>query len=116
LAVYFFTSSAKALLADFKQHIHQKEEKGKITTWVEDAEGDFTHTSQQWGGQAWFRPVILTDRLTFTIIKRKDAIMPVPVYGYYHGHLIETFLNHFDTQFTSGTATAKPASGDIVTS
>jgi hypothetical protein len=34
------------------------------------------------------------------------------VYAYYHGHLIETFLNHFDKDFTKGEATALPTSGD----
>jgi hypothetical protein len=38
------------------------------------------------------------------------------VYGYYHGHLIETFLNHFDSDFSDGSATALPAAGDLVSS
>ena len=116
MAVYFFTSNAHALLNSFKQRIHQAEAKGKITTWAEDADGDFTHKSAEWGGKAWFRPVVSSDRLTFKIIKQKTVTMTTQVYGYYHGHLIETFLNHFDNAFTSGCATAQPASGDIVVS
>ncbi|MDR6667095.1 hypothetical protein [Rhizobium sp. 1399] len=114
MSVYFYTSSAKALLADFRKRIHQQEEKGKITTWIEDSDGDFTHKSEAWGGKAWFRPVVSVDRLAFNIIKRKDVNISVPVYGYYHGHLIETFLNHFDDQFTAGSATAKATADDNI--
>jgi hypothetical protein len=38
----------------------------------------------------------------------------VTAYGYYHGHLIETFLNHFDNMFKVGAATASPTAPDKV--
>lgn len=38
--------------------------------------------------------------------------MPVIVFGYYHGHLTETFLNHFDDMFTSASSITKNALGD----
>jgi hypothetical protein len=37
-------------------------------------------------------------------------------YGYYHGHLLETFLNHFDQMFTLGSVTPLPALPDKVQS
>jgi hypothetical protein len=42
--------------------------------------------------------------------------MAMIVYSYCHGHLIETFLNHFDKQLSAGATTALPVAGDICTS
>ena len=39
---------------------------------------------------------------------------PSFTYGYYHGHLIETFLNHFDQSFSQGAASALPTNNDKV--
>lgn len=112
MAVVFITSSPKALLDNFKARIKQTEAKGKITTWSVDSDGDFTHKADDWIHKAWFRPVVGADRLTFNIIKNKDFNVASVVYAYYHGHLIETFLNHFDTQFKDANATALPVSND----
>ncbi len=112
MAVIFTTSSAQSLLNKFKQRISQTELKGKITTWSIDEDGDFTHDAANWTRKAWFRPIASTDRLTFNIIKPTNTTMSSVVYAYYHGHLIETFLNHFDREFSSGSATALPVDGD----
>ena len=113
MAVYFHTDAPKALLAKFNAAIQQKEPKGKIDTWMLSDDGKYyTHTAERWTKKAWFKPVTGDKLLTFNIIKPGDRNVTSPVYAYYHGHLIETFLNHFDTAFTSGAATALPTAGD----
>lgn len=112
MAVNFMTNNPTKLLADFKARIAQTELKGKITTWEKDADGDFTHKAADWHKKAWLRPVIGADRLTFTIVGPQGKGVSSLVYAYYHGHVIETFLNHFDQQFTNAQATALPAYGD----
>ena len=113
MAVNFMTDNAQALLDSFDSKIDQSEAKGKITTWEKSDDGKYyTHTSVDWRKKAWFKPKVETDRLVFNIIKPKDTNISTVVYGYYHGHLIETFLNHFDADFQTGRATARPTSSD----
>jgi len=117
MAVHFHTDTPKALLAKFNAAIQQKEPKGKIDTWKLSDDGKYyTHTAERWTKKAWFKPSTSDKLLTFNIIKPKDRNVTSPVYAYYHGHLIETFLNHFDTDFTSAAATALPAAGDLCSS
>ena len=114
MALVFMTANPKKLLNDFDARIAQHEASGKITTWERDKDGDYTHKSDNWAKKAWFRPVVGLDRLTFNIIKPKNVNnITSPVYSYYHGHLLETFLNHFDTQFSNGSATANCTSSDM---
>ena len=113
MAVDFFTSGAQNLRAEFDARIEQKEQKGKITTWEKSGDGKYyTHKAADWTMKAWFKPVIYADRLTFNILKPKDANVSALTYAYYHGHLMETFLNHFDKKFGVGQATALPTSDD----
>jgi hypothetical protein len=113
MAVIFLTGDAQALLDEFDARISQQETKGKITTWETSDDGAYyTHTAADWKKKAWMQPHIKSDRLVFNIIKPKGSNVTPIVYGYYHGHLIETFLNHFDADFTEGKATAKATSGD----
>jgi hypothetical protein len=114
MADYFFTGNAQSLLDLFNEKIDQEEPKGKITTWKRsDDRVYYTHSSANWNKKAWFKPVIEPDRLIFNIIKPKSSNITTMIYGYYHGHLIETFLNHFDQEFSSARASPLPASGDI---
>ena len=113
MAVYFQTDAARTLLDHFNARIDQSEAKGKITTWERSDDGKcYTHTAADWRKKAWFRPKVETERLVFNIIKPKNADVSTVTYGYYHGHLIETFLNHFDGDFEQGRATARATSGD----
>lgn len=112
MAVQFYTANPKALLAAFNKRIDQEEPKGKITTWARDKDGDYTHVAKDWTNKAWFSPKIVEGALAFNILGTKDVVMPVVVFGYYHGHLTETFLNHFDDMFVSASSTAKNALGD----
>lgn len=114
MAVRFHTQTPKALLAKFDAAVKQKEAKGKIDTWEISDDGKYyTHTAERWTKKAWFKPSTSDNLLTFNIIKPKNQNVTSSVYAYYHGHLIETFLNHFDADFTSAEATAMPAAGDV---
>jgi hypothetical protein len=116
MTVFFKTSDPNGLLKAFNGRINQEEPKGKITTWERDAQGDYTHKAQQWRNKAWFRPVVEPGGLRFNILGHKEIKTRGEIYGYYHGHLIETFLNHFDTLFTEAVSSAQAVRpGDIMT-
>lgn len=112
MALQFSTTNPKALLDAFNKRIDQKELKGKITTWSRDGDGDYTHVADEWKRKAWFRPRIVDGALVFNILGTNAGVMSVVVYGYYHGHLTETFLNHFDDIFTTAASTANSVPGD----
>ena len=115
MAAIFYTSAAAQLLNDFRARIKQTEPADKITTWEISEDGKYyTHKAAEWAKKAWFLATPGVDRLTFNIIKPQNANVSVLVYGYYHGHLIETFLNHFDKNFSTGCATAVPVVSDRV--
>lgn len=117
MAINFITSNPKSLLASFDARINQKELSGKIITWEKSDDGKYyTHIAPEWNKRAWLSPKIALDQLTFNIIKPKNANVNTTVYAYYHAHLIETFLNHFDQSFTNAFATALAVSGDHVSS
>ena len=117
MAVHFITSDAKSLLDNFNARIDQKEATGKVTTWERSEDGNYyTHKAQDWNRKAWFRPKIEKNQLTFNLIRPKGLGISVTVYAYYHGHMLETFLNHFDKSFENGIVTALPGPGDNVTS
>lgn len=115
MAIHFTTTSAQTLLKAFDSRISQSEAKGKITTWEKSADGKFyTHKAPEWTKLAWFLPKIEASQLTFSIIKPNNADISTVTYAYYHGHLLETFLNHFDESFGNGAASALPEAGDMV--
>lgn len=114
MAVYFTTSNPSALLKKFKDAIQQDDAVGKITTWELDSDGDVTHKADQWAKKCWLRPSIAYGQLVFNTIPPKDQNISITVYGYYHGHIIETFLNHFDKDFLEAKSTALPKSPDQV--
>lgn len=114
MSVKFFTSNPASLLADFKKKITQKEPEGSITTWEITSLGSFTHKGQQYAKDAFFRADARPDDgfLLFKMIRPEGKNVSARAYAYYHGHLIETFLNHFDEKFSSASASALPADGD----
>ena len=83
---------ARSLLSAIKMAIDNR----CIQTWSYDADGDFTHTADQWTRGAWLRPVVREDRLVFNIVPPRARTISRVVYGIYHGHFIEMLLNHFD--------------------
>lgn len=115
MAVYFLTPDARALLRQFNARIEQQSVEGKITTWERSSDGQYyTHKASQWAKKAWFKATVDADQLRFNIVKPKNTNITTDVYAYYHGHLIETFLNHFDCDFSRGVATAMPSQNDLV--
>ena len=113
MAIHFTTSAAQALLKEFDARISQTAQKGKITTWEKSNDGKYyTHKAPEWNKLAWLKPKCEINQLTFNIIKPSSKNVTAVAYAYYHGHLIETFLNHFDTSFTVGVASALPEPGD----
>ena len=109
MAISFTTQNPQALLKAFDQAIHD----GHIATWEKSDDGKFyTHKAANWARKAWFKPVLGTDRLTFNIVRPQNANITTLVYAYYHGHLSETFLNHFDKGFGHSISSAFPESGD----
>lgn len=117
MATIFKTGDPHGLLKAFDQRIEQSEPKGKITTWERHAQNGityYTHRAQEWRRKAFFRPAFGNGTLEFNIVKPKEVDISVTVYGYYHGHLSETFLNHFDDLFSEAVCTAAPVSGDII--
>jgi len=114
MSVYFETTNPSALLSAFDAAISLGNQAGGIATWTK-VQGYYTHTSAQWGGQAYFQASVTTNRLVFNIVKPTNASVSIETYGYYHGHIIETMLNHFDKMFVTGAATALPTAGDRLT-
>lgn len=115
MSVKFTASDPKSLLKAFDDRIAQTKQEGRITTWEKLSDGvHYTHKAVEWRNKAFFKPKFAQSKLVFNIVKPKDAAVKAIVYGYYHGHLIETFLNHFDQQFSEGAASALPDGGDLV--
>ncbi len=115
MAIHFTTKNAKSLLQAFDARIEQKELKGKIATWEKSDDGKYyTHKAPEWNKKAWLLPKIEAGQLTFNIIKPNNKNISSIAYAYYHGHLIETFLNHFDQSFQSGVVSALPEAGDLI--
>jgi hypothetical protein len=110
MSVNVYTAAPAALLAEIKAAIDE----GKIDTWEYDADGDFTHKPTQWRNQAWLRPVVRQDRLVLTIVPTKTVNVSTVVYAVFHGRFIEMLLSHFDSKFTTATASAQIADGDKV--
>jgi hypothetical protein len=115
MSVHFYCDAPQALLAAFNTRIAQIEQKDKITTWELHSDGQhYTHLAAAWNRKAWMRPAVQTGRLTFNIVRSKDSSVSSVAYAYYHGHLIETFLTHFDGLFSNASASAMPEADDRV--
>ena len=107
MAVFLNTNRAQALLDDFKAKIRA----GHIVTWACDADGDFTHSVDQWKNRAWLRPVVTPTYLRLHILKPQGRTIDAGLYGVYHGRFIESMVAHCSSLFDTGAATAKPVSG-----
>jgi hypothetical protein len=110
MAVIVKTENPRSLLSAIKKAIDDN----AIETWSYDADGDFTHTADQWERRAWLRPSVREDRLVFNIIPPRTRSISRAVYGIYHGRFIEMLLNHFDNRFTDAVATALPTAADRI--
>ena len=110
MSLSFNTSDPSSLLNKFKRAIDE----GKVRTWSYDADGDFTHTPDQWSKKAWMRPSVAFGKLDFNIVAPKAQGVSWEVYGVYHGRLAESVTAHFHDSFALASATSRPTSGDLV--
>lgn len=110
MAIVVKTENPSSLLIAIRQAIDED----RIEMWSYDAEGDFTHTAEQWSRRAWLRPSVRADGLVFNVVPPRSRSISRGVYGIYHGRFIEMLLNHFDKRFTEVFATALPTRADRV--
>lgn len=110
MAVHLKTKNPSLLLKKIKQAIDEK----KIDTWSFDADGDFTHTPDQWKYEAWLRPRIREGELLLSILGQKTKKMSKATYGVYHGRFIEMVLTHFDSEIGSASASSMPEVEDHI--
>ncbi len=110
MALYFKTNSPEKLLTEFKKAIKE----GRITTWLYDQDGDFTHSPDQWKNQAWLRPKTEVGQLVLYIIGPQNTNITSEIYAVYHGRFIESMLAHCDNLFVDGIATAFPTGNDNI--
>jgi hypothetical protein len=111
VAIFFKTKTPNRLLTTYKTAV----DAGRVRTWSYDADGDFTHTAEQWKNKAWFRPRVETgELLVFNILAPTDSTLTADVYGLYHGRFVESMLAHCDRLFNEATITALAVDGDII--
>jgi hypothetical protein len=105
LAAIIESADPKALLSEFRAAIRNK----KITTWVEDPQDHFTHTSQQWARQAWLKPSVSAGQLVMTLLwpNQGNPGNPQAVLAFYFGHFIETMIRDFPSRMSRGIATPR---------
>jgi hypothetical protein len=109
MAIRIKASDPQALLDTIKRAI----DRGHVRTWEYDAQGDFTHTPQQFKGQAWLRPsTAVAGELRFYIIRTQGITPTRAIYGIYHGRFIEVLLTHFFASFDPAWPTTSPVAGD----
>src|SRR5262249_46114532 len=118
MSLIFSTGSPSQLFAHFKGAIdnHLSGRPGpKIDTWrytMDNGRYYFTHTSANWGGKAFLRADQETGQLTFYVQQARGVALSRDVYGYYAGHLTETFIRHFPTLFSAARTTPTSVGAD----
>ena len=101
MSIIIKAANPTGLLAAIKKGIADK----SIRTWSCDADGDFTHTPDQWDGKAWLRPSTATvGELRLSIVKNEKVAMTKTISGVFQGRFIEMLVTHFEASFTSATA------------
>jgi hypothetical protein len=110
--ITFQTNNSAGLLRLFDEAIAKGSATGGIATW-EKIGSYYTHRADRWAKKAYFTATAGANGLIFNIVKNKASNITVLVYGYYHGHLLETFLNHFDKKFIGASCTPVCEAGDI---
>jgi hypothetical protein len=110
VSIKILTTNPKALLQAIKKSISD----GHVETWQVDKDGDFTHSPIQWRNKAWLRPSLDVSILVMYIIRPQDRNISKEVYAIYHGRFIEMITAHFDSSFSSASASAMPQHGDLV--
>lgn len=109
--ISFTTTAADVLLKAFDDSIAA----GRITTWEKGSAGFYHHKAERWKNKGFFAASQVNGRLDFKLTIVEGNVPTgerLSVYAYYHGHLHETFLNHFREMFTGVLATPKPLAGE----
>lgn len=91
------TSDPSGLLTSILEAIDGDNETGEsISTWSYDEDGKLKHSETANNVQeAWFRPEVLPDDLSFHLVKGKAPSLDAFSYGYHHGKLVQMLLHHF---------------------
>jgi hypothetical protein len=111
MSLHFKTDDPGKLLNAYKKAIDD----GHVATWSYDADGDFTHTAEQWIRKAWLRPKIKAgSELVLYILAPREVQLSSVIYAVYHGRFIESMLRHCDRLFVIGYASAMAEDGDIL--
>lgn len=97
------TADPAGLLAAIRKGIDSR----SIRTWSYDADGDFTHTAEQWNDTAWLSPSIGEERLELFILPPRGTAISTATYAIFHGRFIEMALRHCD-HLLSAAASASP--------
>ncbi|AFI89583.1 hypothetical protein [Pectobacterium parmentieri] len=100
MTIRFWTNNPQGLLNKFKELIEQDEPKGRINTWEQHSEG-FRHTARDWKELGLFIPRIADDNKS--LIFNMKGVKNAYAYAYYHGHLLQTFIEHLGGRFSSST-------------
>lgn len=102
----FYTKDPAGLLQKFKAKLKAKQGQDSIQTWEQVGE-TFGHTSERWKGKLAFKATINADatepNLTFTVASMAKGTQEEQqiFYAYYHGHLLQTFVDHLGEHFTA---------------
>ena len=110
MALFFKTDNPEKLLKEFKLAVAE----GRVSSWICDADGDFTLTLELWKNKAWLKPKIEIGGLTLNLIRPKKANITSQVYAAFHGRFIQTMLIHCDELFSECLASALPKGKDDV--
>lgn len=97
MSIKVYTATPRRLRTAIREAI----EDGSITTWEIDADGDFTHSPDQWRDRAWMHVAEINPKesILFGIIGRKGYDVTGEEYALYHGRFAEMLLAHFDRYF-----------------
>lgn len=101
----FYTKDPAGLLKKFEEKIKAKVGQDSIQTW-EQIGGNFSHTAERWKGKMSFKTEIDTaangSSLIFLATAQNGPTKEdrQTAYAYYHGHLLQTFVDHFGDFFT----------------
>jgi hypothetical protein len=118
MSLTFNTPNPTQLLSAFKNAIdnHKAGRVGqRIDTWdytVVDGKYYFTHTSSNWGRKAYLRADIELGQLAFYVQQAQGVPLKRDVYGYFAGHLTETFIRHFPSMFSLAKTTPTAVGAD----
>lgn len=72
----------------------------EIPTWLCDSDGDFTSSEILWKNHAWLRPYTEPGSLVFAILGRKDSLLSLREYSFYHSRFTEMLMTFFSHEIS----------------